>query len=104
MSTDDEKPSSAEVHFEISEEWQKKLEAGLSLGPYHLDVPMQVDILPTGAIRIACPCIRILGSVHPMTLLLEFSPLAAQNLKLGLDALQMLQGGLVPKVEEPSKQ
>ena len=76
----------------------------LSIGPYHLDLPMTVNVQPTGAIQIGCPCIRIGDSVHPVTLLLEFSPLAAKRLKQGLDAVQTLQDNQLPEAEEPTKQ
>lgn len=88
----------------LPEEWQERLKSGMTMGPIQLDVPMHVDILPTGAIRISSPCVPILGSVHPVTLLLEISPLAAQGLIKALDALQKLQGKSVPEISGPTKQ
>ena len=88
----------------LPDEWQKKLEAGMSIGPFHLDVPMTVNVLPTGAIRVSCPCMPVVGSTHPVTLLLEFSPLAAKYLKQGFAVLETLPDGKAPEVAEPAKQ
>lgn len=68
-------PDEPRIEFGLSEEWQEKLQAGMAIGPFQLDVPMTVNVLPTGAIRISRPCIGVLGSTHPITLLLDFSPL-----------------------------
>lgn len=71
---------------------EESAQAGNLALTFQIDVPLKLTVEATGAITMDCPCLAFPGISHAVILRIQMSPLAAQSMKRGLDALETIQG------------